>query len=253
LESELFGYVPGAFTGASAKGKPGLFELADTGTLFLDEIGELPVNLQSALLRVLQDGEVTRVGAAKSKKVDVRILTATNRNLEQMIKDGTFRSDLYYRLNVVSVFIPPLRERRADIPFLAEKTIHDLNKKYSTEKTLSPDFMQFLKEQDWPGNIRELKNYIEKQYVLSDSNIIENLVFSHQPSAYSTRVSTPQDVNTPSEPKPLPTYADAKIEMETELFTRAMEQGGSTYKAASLLGMSQSTFFRKYKEIFPDA
>ena len=114
LESELFGYVPGAFTGASAKGKSGMFELADAGTLFLDEIGELPINLQSALLRVLQDHEVTQqVGGQKSKKVDVRIVAATNiQNLEQMIEEGTFRSDLYYRLNVVSINIPPLRERK---------------------------------------------------------------------------------------------------------------------------------------------
>ena len=247
LESELFGYVPGAFTGASNKGKPGLFELADTGTLFLDEIGELPINLQSSLLRVLQDGEVTRVGGSKSNKVDVRIITATNRDLESMIEDGTFRSDLYYRLNVVSVNIPPLRQRKADIPFLAEKTIKDLNKKYNMEKALSPNFVQHLTEMEWPGNIRELKNYIEKQFVLSDGNIIDNapMLQTYPVSPLSERATGSDE-----QKSPLPTYAEAKEAMEKDLFRRAMEEGKSTYKAASLLNMSQSTFFRKYKDLF---
>lgn len=249
LESELFGYVAGAFTGASSKGKPGMFELADTGTLFLDEIGELPTNLQSALLRVLQDGEVTRVGGTKSKKVDVRIITATNRNLEDMIKEGTFRSDLFYRLNVVSINIPPLRERIDDIQPLAEKTLQDLSKKYRMEKSLSPNFIEYLKRQPWPGNIRELKNYIEKQFVLTDGKIIN--------SPATTYAEVPADsrdvqVNYISDEDELPTYAQAKETMERELFSRAMQMGGSTYKAAELLKMSQSTFFRKYKEIFPE-
>ncbi|HIU25022.1 MAG TPA: sigma 54-interacting transcriptional regulator [Candidatus Copromorpha excrementigallinarum] len=245
LESELFGYVPGAFTGASAKGKPGLFELADTGTLFLDEIGELPLSLQSALLRILQDGEVTRVGGSKSKKVDVRIIAATNRNLESMIAEGTFRSDLYYRLNVVSVAIPPLRERKADIPFLADKTLADLNGKYGVSKALSPDFIQTLMEMDWPGNIRELKNFIEKQFVLSDGNII-GIVNLPQSGGGGSDSHEYEDSDS------IPTYAEAKDRMERELFRRAMLKGKSTYKAASILGMSQPTFFRKYKELFPD-
>ena len=251
LESELFGYVPGAFTGASAKGKPGLFELADTGTLFLDEIGELPINLQSALLRVLQDGEVTRVGGAKSKKVDVRIITATNRDLEEMIEEGTFRSDLYYRLNVVSVNIPPLRERKADIPFLAEKTIQDLNTKYKVEKALSPNFIQLLMRKDWPGNIRELKNFIEKQFVLSDENIID-IPAPHGQVNQNREDSYPEDAESASSQTQLPTYAQAKENMEKDLFQKALKQGKSTYKAAALLDMSQSTFFRKYKELFPN-
>lgn len=250
LESELFGYTAGAFTGASPKGKPGLFEMADTGTLFLDEIGELPIGLQSALLRVLQEHEVTRIGSSKSKKIDVRIITATNRNLEKMIEDGTFRSDLYYRLNVVSVNIPPLRERRADIPFLAEKTIHDLNNKYKTHKLLSPDFISRITEMDWPGNIRELKNYIEKQFVLSDSDIIDCSADSG--TDYLRRDTQAAQASKQENTEPLPTYAQAKKDMETALFSRAIHEGGSTHKAASLLGMSQSTFFRKYKELFPD-
>ena len=250
LESELFGYVPGAFTGASPKGKPGMFELADTGTLFLDEIGELPINLQSALLRVLQDREVTRVGGQKSKKVDVRIVTATNRDLEQMIEDGTFRSDLYYRLNVVSIQIPPLRERRKDIPQLAEKTLDDLNQKYGVQKVMSQHFIQHLLRCDWPGNIRELKNFIEKQFVLSDENILDTPVGSSY-AAEQKEEHLPPAAETAA-PEALPTYAQAKESMERDLIRRAMEQGGSTYKAAALLDMSQPTFFRKYKELFPD-
>lgn len=251
LESELFGYVPGAFTGASAKGKPGMFELADTGTLFLDEIGELPINLQSALLRVLQDREVTRVGGQKSKKVDVRIVTATNRDLEEMIEEGTFRSDLYYRLNVVSINIPPLRERKDDIPQLAEKTLEDLNQKYGINKVMSPNFIDHLLHCEWLGNIRELKNFIEKQFVLSDENILDAPVTSSF-AAKQTPSAEEESSSSNSIETPLPTYAQARETMERDLIRRAMEQGGSTYKAAALLDMSQPTFFRKYKELFPD-
>lgn len=250
LESELFGYVSGAFTGANAKGKPGRFELADTGTLFLDEIGELPLNLQASLLRVLQDSEITRIGDSKSKKVDVRIITATNRNLESMIQDGSFRSDLYYRLNVVSINIPPLRERKLDIPPLAEKTIQDLNRKYNTKKSLSSGFVRLLTEHSWPGNIRELKNFIEKQFVLSDSDVIDAAVSPNISVETGKNTMMPKESSEKSSSK-LPTYEEARSTMERDLFKRAMEQGKSTYKAAALLGMSQSTFFRKYKEVFP--
>lgn len=249
LESELFGYVGGAFTGANAKGKPGMFELADTGTLFLDEIGELPLNLQSALLRALQEGEITRVGDTKSKKIDARIITATNRNLEEMIDEGSFRSDLYYRLNVVSVNIPPLRERPDDIPPLAEKTIKELNKKYKTEKNLSPGFVKYLMTKEWLGNIRELKNYIEKQFVLSDSNIID--IPSTTATSTSTQGTSSHTAVSYSNDE-LPTYAKAKAEMEKELFKKALEKGKSTYTAAALLDMSQPTFYRKYKSLFPN-
>lgn len=251
LESELFGYVPGAFTGASAKGKSGMFELADTGTLFLDEIGELPINLQSALLRVLQDHEVTRVGGQKSKKVDVRIVAATNQNLEEMIEEGTFRSDLYYRLNVVSINIPPLRERKDDIPKLAEKTLENLNQKYGVHKVMSPHFIRHLLRGDWPGNVRELRNFIEKQFVLSDETILDAPVTSSF-AAKQTPSIEEENSSSPSIETPLPTYAQARETMERDLIRRAMEQGGSTYKAAALLDMSQPTFFRKYKEHFPD-
>ena len=165
-----------------------------------------------------------------------------------MISDGSFRSDLYYRLNVVSVFIPPLRDRKADIPFLAQKTVKDLNVKYNADKALSPDFLQLLVDKDWPGNIRELKNFIEKQFVLSDSNIIDTII---TPASDMASVDIHAGQALPDSDT-IPTYAEAKEEMERDLFKRAMLKGKSTYKAAALLGMSQPTFFRKYKELYPD-
>lgn len=219
--------------------------------LFLDEIGELPINLQSALLRVLQDHEVTRVGGQKSKKVDVRIVAATNQNLEEMIEEGTFRSDLYYRLNVVSINIPPLRERKDDIPKLAEKTLENLNQKYGVHKVMSPHFIRHLLRGDWPGNVRELRNFIEKQFVLSDETILDAPVTSSF-AAKQTPSTEEENSSSLSIEAPLPTYAQARETMERDLIKRAMKQGGSTYKAAALLDMSQPTFFRKYKEHFPN-
>lgn len=251
LQSELFGYVTGAFTGADPKGKIGVFEMADGGTLFLDEIGELPLELQPALLRVLDDGKVTRVGGTRAKKVDVRIIAATNRDLERMIEDGRFRSDLYYRLNTASVTVPPLRERPEDIPGLARRTVEKLNKKYGGNKVIEPDFIEELKLKKWPGNVRELENYVEKYYVLAE----EGWVGESAPHAAWTRLkdTTHKDSLKQNREEGLPTYQEAKADMERRLFAEAMEQGGSTYQAAKLLGMNQSTFYRKYRAVFPEA
>lgn len=243
LESELFGYAPGAFTNASSKGKVGLFELADRGTLFLDEIGEMPLGLQSTLLRVLQDGEVTRVGDTKSKKVDVRIIAATNRNLEEMIARGTFRSDLFYRLNVFSITIPPLRERLDEIPGLAEHFIRDLNEKYNENKIITSNFINQLMDYEWPGNIREMGNFIEKQFVMSDEDVIDSFLLNYQSSAQSSG-SSPAKITVDG----IMPLNDAVREVETILITRAMRRVKTTYKAAALLGVSQPTLFRKYKE-----
>lgn len=172
IETELFGYVGGAFTGGLPKGKPGYFEIADGGTLFLDEIGELPFNVQMKLLRTLQEKEIIRVGAGKPKKVDVRVIAATNRNLMQMVEQNEFRADLYYRLNVVNIEIPPLRERRQDIVPLANLFLKRFNDKFKTNKSLSAYSYKMLEDYDWPGNVRELKNTIEKMVILSDEDII---------------------------------------------------------------------------------
>lgn len=236
LESELFGYVGGAFTGADPKGKAGMFELAHNGTLFLDEIGELPIELQPALLRALQDGEITRVGSTKTQKVDVRIIAATNRDLTKMLKDGTFREDLYYRLNVISLKVPPLRERREDIPGLVELLISRLNEKYGEDKHATSSFVFQLMSMEWPGNIRELFNFVERQFILNESSTlssIEHLDFD----SYGTGNA---DDN----------FNMDKIvcSVEASLMKSALERSKNTKEAATLLGISQPTFSRKYNK-----
>ncbi len=168
LESELFGHVRGAFTGAN-RDKAGLFEAADGGTFFLDELGEMSPALQVKLLRVLQDGTFIPVGATRAKKVDVRIIAATNRNLREMVRRGTFREDLFYRLNVVNIVIPPLRERRLDIPLLVEHFLAEAGAGQGARKTLSSEALRALCEYDWPGNVRELQNEVERAVLLSAS------------------------------------------------------------------------------------
>ena len=167
LESELFGYMPGAFTGANRTGKVGLFEAADGGVVFLDEIGELPLELQPKLLSFLETGEIMRVGSTQVKKVDCRIIAATNRNLKDMVDHNTFREDLYYRLSVIPIHIPPLRERREDIIPLTIRFLKDVNEKNGLNKTLSPEVLEVLKRAEWRGNVRELRNAIERYVVLS--------------------------------------------------------------------------------------
>ncbi len=160
-ESELFGYQPGAFTGASSKGKTGYFEIADGSTIFLDEIGELPLSMQTRLLRVLQDGEIVRVGSSKPRKIDVRVIAATNRDLAKCVEDGTFRRDLFYRLNVATLRIPPLRERPEDILPLAEHYLKEYTAKYHKSMAFMDVTLDLLLAWHWPGNVRELKNIIE--------------------------------------------------------------------------------------------
>lgn len=176
LESELFGYEAGAFTGASRHGKQGIFELARSGIVFLDEIGEMPLQLQVKLLTVLQDRKYFRVGGTKEILLRARIMAATNRDLKQMVEEGTFRKDLYYRLNVIPVFIPPLRQRREDIIPLADRCLSRLNEKNSTHKVFSVDVQSLLKRYSWPGNIRELNNMVERMYVMTLGDVIDTSV-----------------------------------------------------------------------------
>lgn len=170
LESELFGYEKGAFTGAYTT-KKGKFEIANGGTIFLDEIGDIPLSLQAKLLRVLQEKEIERLGSEKPIKVDVRIITATNKDLEKLVKEGKFREDLYYRINVVPLYVPPLRERKEDIPLLIDYYLKELNKKYGKEVYLSEDALEVLLEYDYPGNIRELINLIERIVILNNGRV----------------------------------------------------------------------------------
>lgn len=245
LESELFGYVGGAFTGADPKGRPGIFEMADKGTLFLDEIGELPINLQPALLRVLQDGETTRIGSTETHKVDVRIIAATNRKLKDMLENKTFREDLYYRLAVISIEIPPLRERREDIPSMAQLFINRLNQKYHYNKKATTGFFLELSNMDWPGNIRELSNFIERQFILNDTDILsfvypESNIQNLNSAIYSISAHIKDD----------PEFTMEKIisSVEASLMNSALKKSKNTNEAAKLLGISQPTFSRKYNK-----
>ena len=172
IESELFGYEEGSFTGAKKGGRAGKFELAHGGTIFLDEIGDLPMAMQAKLLRVLQEGEIEKVGGQKSIPIDVRVIAATNQPLEQMIEDGTFRMDLYFRLNVISIEIPPLRKRGSDIILLANEFLDTFNRKYQKEKHLKESAYQALMNYKWPGNVRELRNVVESAVVLTISDSI---------------------------------------------------------------------------------
>ncbi|MGB3960442.1 MAG: sigma 54-interacting transcriptional regulator, partial [bacterium] len=231
LESELFGYDKGAFTGANREGKPGLMELAHKGTLFLDEIAELPLNLQVKLLRVLQEQEIVRVGGVKPIKVDIRIITATNRDIEQMVEEGTFRRDLYYRLNVVPIPVPPLRERREDIPALVHHFLQRFSQKYSRSRQITTEAMELLFNYSWPGNVRELENIIERIVVTSDSSqiTVDDLPAELQHGDRKTKKVVVNGII------PLKMATEA---VEEQLIRRAMERYKSTYKAARALGIN---------------
>ncbi|MDD2422083.1 MAG: sigma 54-interacting transcriptional regulator [Heliobacteriaceae bacterium] len=182
FESELFGYAAGAFTGANREGKPGLFELANHGTIYLDEIAELPLPMQVKLLTVLQEKKVMRVGDVRSKDIDIRIVAATNQDIKKMVEEGTFREDLYYRLNVVQISIPPLRERKYDIPVLVTTFVNRFNTKYNQDKTLSLEVMDAFMEYVWPGNVRELEHTIERVIIMCPENVIRP---EHLPKEFS--------------------------------------------------------------------
>jgi two-component system response regulator AtoC len=189
LESELFGYEKGAFTGAYGT-KPGRVEMAHRGTLFLDEISELDLALQSKLLQLLQDGQFCRIGAQEDKKVEVRVVCATNRNLEHEIENGTFRQDLYYRINVVNLHMPPLRERRADIEELAAYFLEHYNRKYNCKaKPLSNELTSVFQKYHWPGNIRELENLIKRYVILGNEDVIAADLVAREPDFFNPEIS----------------------------------------------------------------
>lgn len=241
LESELFGYQPGAFTGADRKGRQGKFELANGGTIFLDEIGEMPAEMQVKLLRVLQNKRFYRVGGNDSIDVDVRVIAATHRDLEQMIIDGTFREDLYYRINVVSVEIPPLRERKGDIPELVYLFIHEFCLQQSREMVqMAPEIMPALLNYPWPGNVRELRNVVERMVILAEDNMIME---DHLPETMGARKYTPMS---PGIEGTLPDITDRT---EKEIIIQALEGcGGDKSKAAKKLGVPRSTLYYKMKK-----
>lgn len=235
LESELFGHVKGAFTDAH-RNKAGLFQEADGGTIFLDEIGELPMELQVKLLRVLQEGELRRVGDNKAVKVDVRVVAATLRDLKEEIKKGSFRDDLYYRLNVIEVKLPPLRARPGDIPALALHFIEKYGRRFGKPaKTLSGDAAAALMSYNWPGNIRELENVIERAMILEETGTIRKLAL---PIAQAGPQMEYHDLS----------IKKAEEELEKELIARALERtGNNRTKAAQLLEISHRALLYKIK------
>ncbi|HEY7745182.1 MAG TPA: sigma-54 dependent transcriptional regulator [Desulfuromonadales bacterium] len=246
LESELFGHVRGSFTGAVAD-KPGKFEAANGGTIFLDEIGTMPMHLQMKLLRVLQEHEVERVGTSKRIKLNVRVISATNANIEDEVKRGAFREDLYYRLNVIPILLPPLRERREDIALLARhfllKSCKEMNRPLMS---ISPAAMQALEAYDWPGNVREMENVIERSVALTDGEIIER-------SDLPASIGGTDDETVPG--LPCPRVTEDGVDMvriieaiERRMIAEALElSDGVKARAADLLGINRTTLVEKIK------
>jgi len=236
IESELFGYVKGAFTGA-LHAKQGLLEAANGGTLFLDEIGDMPVDLQAKLLRVLQEREVKPVGATERRAIDVRIIAATNRDLETAIRSGNFRQDLYFRLNVVQIKLPPLRERKSDIPLLVTYLLEKFSGVQGPVRTISDDAMRRLMAYDWPGNVRELENAIERAVALSSGIILH---VADLPS----NLQYPSSERAPQKDELLPLD-----ELERRAILRTLrETGGDKLAAARMLGIGKTTLYRKLKQ-----
>ena len=239
FESELFGYERGAYTGAAKEGKPGKIELADGGTLFLDEIGELPLDMQVKLLRVLQENEVYRIGGTIPKRVNVRVIAATNRDLDKMVEEGTFRSDLFYRLNVVSLPVPPLRDRIDDVPELVQFFLHELAIKYQkTVPAMPAESMQLFLQYDWPGNIRELRNIVERVMILAESGDIHpSELLAFFPKKEAVRIT---NVGT--------SLAEEKTVLEKERIEEALKKTyGNKSAAAKELGISRATLYQKIK------
>lgn len=240
LESELFGYEGGAFTGARKEGKAGKFELAQNGTIFLDEIGDMDINMQVKLLRVIQEKEVERIGGNRSYPLNMRIIAATNQDLEELVRKGKFRQDLYYRLNVIEIRIPPLCKRKDDIPVL----VYHLVQKFAGEGVnVSPRAMLCLKEYDWPGNVRELQNVLEHACIMRIDNMIDVMSFPQymRPDAGTeteTVVHAPNNYD----------LKEMTAVLEKDLIQEALKKYSNKSKAIKALGISRSSFYEKVKK-----
>lgn len=243
IESEMFGYEKGSFTGASREGKPGLFEIADNGTLFLDEIGDLPFHLQPKLLRVLETGEIRRIGGNRSRKLNVRIISATNKNLSDMVKNGTFRENLYYRLNTLPLTMLPLRQRQEDIEPMIEHFLKIYNKKFDMNVKMPKKCIDTLKNYSWPGNVRELKNIVER-YVITDGKAASSL--------YKSIVSLPDgtEANNTSEflsEDDIPSYSSYMDKCEKEYLEKLLKAtNGNVLKISNITGLHISGIYRKF-------
>lgn len=249
LESELFGHEKGAFTGAIYS-RPGRFELANEGTIFLDEIGDMPLVLQVKILRVIQDKTIERVGSTRALKINVRIIAATNKNLEIEVKEGRFREDLFWRLNVVPLTIPPLRERKEDIPLLCEYFIDKFSQKFGYTLRLKPEVVDLFMKYSWPGNVRELENLIERLYVLSEDEVVDLEDIPEKIRFAENRFSKqliPEDLN------PFSVSIDLNEtlkEYEKKLILHALNMSGWVKsKAAKYLNINRTTLIEKMKRL----
>ena len=240
LESELFGYVDGAFTGAKKGGKPGKFQLANGGTLFLDEIGDMPLNMQAKILRALQEGEVEPIGGAQPVSVDVRVISATRQNLPQLIADGKFREDLYYRLNVINIEVPPLRERRTDIPVLSNHFLAQLNAEFQRATVLSPEVKRCFAAYEWPGNVRELDNVVKGAYATCDGLTIDMADLPGKMSAQTNaiRLGTRRQLSAMMD------------EYEREIILAVLREcGGNCRQTADELGIHRSALYKEMAKL----
>lgn len=239
LESELFGYEKGAFTGASQEGKVGMIELADKGVLFLDEIGDLPLNMQVKLLKVIQDKKVTKVGGTKEKHIDFRLITASNKNMDELVKNNKFREDLYYRINVISINIPPLRDRKEDIFPLVTHYLNQFNKTYKVNHILSNKAVSCLERYDWPGNVRELANIIERLVITSEEYIInEDFLPEH---IYTKNLTEKYDIKNK-------TLKEILENEERKVILESYKENKTTTALAKALGISQPSASLKLKK-----
>lgn len=243
LESELFGYAGGAFTGAKREGKIGKLELANEGTLFLDEITELPLNLQVKLLHVLQEEVICRIGGTREVKLNLRFIAATNRDIVRLVEKGKFREDLYFRLDVIPLLVPPLRERREDIKILAEQFLKKLNRRYLQHKTITSEVEDYLQKYNWPGNVRELENLIERMMIVVEG---DEIGAQHLPGHLVLR--EPGIEVAASKAKRVKPLKEARAIMEKELLTDALHCCRTTYEMAYLLEVDQSTVVRLLKK-----
>ena len=240
LESELFGYEAGAYTGAGSRGKPGKFELAHQGSIFLDEISDLPLDMQPKLLRVLEEKEMERIGGTRLNRSDFRLIAATHENLERMVEQGKFRKDLFFRLNVIPISIPPLRERKEDIPLIVEHLLRNLNKELGTHVTvIKPAVMEILQDNPWPGNVRELANVMERMLHTVDKDAAD---ISHLPIFLRNHTAlASQGRCTP--------LKGMKDDLEREAMLHAMQAANNNKsQAAKLLGIHRTALYKKIKK-----
>ncbi len=240
VEAELFGYESGAFTGAAKGGKTGLLEAANNGTILLDEIGELPLQLQPKLLRAIQERVITRVGGVAAIPINVRILAATNQDIQELVAKRHFREDLYYRLNVIPVYLPPLRARGSDIPLLAENFLQGYNQKYSRNKAFTRGALHMLENYNWPGNIRELRNLVERLTILGIQQEITVPIIQRFLNWKGDQSLSPENQLSLSE---------VTDKLEFNMIKAALLRHGSTYRAAKALGISQSSLMRKARRL----